>query len=345
MEFGSDFHRCEENFAGKNGFIDKIKNIRYYASGRFSIEAILKKELYKRIWIPSYFCYEVVEHIENLNVKVIFYDDNPLSLNDDFVLSRLPYEDGDVLLRVNYFGLRARRSNRNIKVPVIEDHSHDILSDWSLHSDADWCIASIRKLFPVAAGGILWSPKGMILPDQIEPSMQCLEMSDMRYNAMSLKSEYLKKGGDKSFFRKKYLDSESMIDRLDISGMDYQSEKIFKGLDVSLWTEQKNTNWRLAKNILGKVCNILDTKEDIKYNPFSLIILSESEKDRDKLRQYMIANAIYPAILWNVPESTDFKDSLNLSKRILSLHCDGRYSFDEISSMCSIIKTYYGSNI
>lgn len=62
---------------------------------------------------------------------------------------------------MNYFGLRTSRSNQSLPIPVIEDHSHDLLGRWPLYSDADWCIASIRKTLPTIEGGMVWSPKNI----------------------------------------------------------------------------------------------------------------------------------------------------------------------------------------
>lgn len=105
-----------------------------------------------------YFCYEVVDTIRQTGIELLFYPCYPVHMIQNIV-SELHYKKGDVLLRMNYFGLRTRRSNQSLPIPVIEDHSHDLLGRWSLYSDADWCIASIRKTLPTVEGGMVWSPK------------------------------------------------------------------------------------------------------------------------------------------------------------------------------------------
>ena len=119
IEFGSDFHGCEDDFIKNTSCFKDLVNLRYYASGRHALEAIIKQEKWERIWIPAYFCYEVIDYISSLGLEVKFYDDNPFKIDDDYTVKYLPYKEGDVLLRVNYYGLRHKRSNKELNIPVI----------------------------------------------------------------------------------------------------------------------------------------------------------------------------------------------------------------------------------
>ena len=118
-----------------------------YATGRHALcDLLLLHPMWKRIWVPEYFCYDVIEAIEKTGLSVAFYNDNPISKDDKNILQiNQSFKSGDVLLRMNYFGLRGFRSNKHISIPVIEDHSHDLLGEWALKSDADWCVASLRR--------------------------------------------------------------------------------------------------------------------------------------------------------------------------------------------------------
>jgi hypothetical protein len=340
-EYGSDFHICDMDYRISSNLFNNIENIRFYACGRHAIDAIILQEGWKRIWVPAYFCYEVISHIKQFGIEIILYDDNPLREDDDILVGNLPYKEGDVLLRMNYFGLRNRRSNKCISVPVVEDHSHDLFSSWSLNSDADWCIASIRKSLPVAAGGILWSPQRKRLPSQIESTGLCEQMASVRYDAMCLKSDYLKKNGDKDVFREKYMRSERMLAQLPLSGIDKESYTILFTIDLKRWTLQRFENWNTAIDALNRKFTILKSF-DIKYRrPFSLVFLCESFEERVLLRQYLIKNCIYPAILWEIPDNSDFINALDFSKRMLSIPCDARYNQEQIKRMCSIINSFY----
>lgn len=339
IEFGSDFHSCD---------IDSLKTVnnweyaRTYACGRQAIDAIINHLHIKRIWVPAYFCYEVIAHILSKGIEVLFYDDYPLQKSRGNIIKSLAYQKGDALLRVNYFGLGDSEYNyNNIGAVVIEDHTHDLCSSWARNSKADWCIASLRKTLPIAAGGVLWSPKGNRLPEQMPASIECRNMATMRYEAMQLKKRYLLGTYDnKEEYRSLFIRSENMIEALDGSGIDPQTYQIISTLDITKWTELRKKNWQLALGLLEKNFVILRPQSQ-QDNPFSLIICCQSQPERESLRQYLINNRIYPAILWDIPKDSTFDSALQLSNRMLSIHCDARYNSEDIEHMCKIINAYY----
>lgn len=344
-EYGSDFHRCDHDFRGPSDFCDVLGSTRWYACGRHAIEALIRQEGWKRIWIPAYFCYEVIGHIKGTGIEVVLYDDCPIRMDDDEVVRGLPYQEGDVLLRMNYFGVRKKRTNEGIVVPVIEDHTHGLITDWALESDADWCVASLRKSLPVAAGGVLWSPKGKQLPDAVGETDDCRQMAKIRYEAMTMKAEYLRYGGDKEAFRERYLDSEERIDRLSLSGIDAESMEITRALNVKQWTDLKRDNWLVAKGLFDKRFKVLGSEREDYWQPFSLVILMESAEERESLRRYMIQHCLYPAILWRMPEDSPFAEVKDFADRMLSVHCDIRYSRNDIAEICKIINGYFDTDI
>lgn len=346
-EFGSDFHRIDTNFTIAD--TDGLSLWNYYgcrneyACGRHAIDAILAFKGWKRIWIPAYFCYEVIGHIKSIGMEVVLYDDNPLMQNDDEIVRKLNYCEGDVLLRVNYFGLREWRSNKGIGVPVIEDHTHDPISEWARKSDADYCIASIRKSLPVAAGGLLWSPKGLELPKHLDATQECEKMALLRYEGMQMKKDYLlhKTPVNKDIFREKFLASEEMIEKLEISGIDKVSSEIASNMNLIQWTELRTKNWYRAYELLKNSFTILEPLGDkFSQSPFSLIILCTSEAERVDLRSHLIANKVYPAILWTMPKDSPFADAFSISQRILSIHIDGQYNMSEIDEICERIALF-----
>ena len=345
MEFGSDFHRCEADFidaiaaSQQISLMDLYPESRLYASGRHAIESVIRQEGWKRIWIPAYFCYEVIDAIAETGIKIMLYDDSPTNQYDDDTVHSLSFQDGDVLLRMNYFGIRSKRDNENIPVPIIEDHSHDLCSDWSLNSNADWCVASIRKILPIAAGGILWSPKKLVLPNSIRLTDECKAMAELRYEAMQMKRDYLRGAAVcKDDFRVKYIQSEEQIGVLELSAIDEVSNNIVRNMNIRMWSHLKAENWHLAYSLLKNRFEILHPEnKDYWRDSFSLIIVCDNMEERNALRKYLISNSIYPAVLWSIPEYSNFKEAADFSHRMLSVHCDARYSKKQIKQMCEII--------
>lgn len=335
MEFGSDFHYIDTFFSHRAHLTDVYHNAVLMADGRQCIVALVRQYGWKRMWMPEYFCYEVIASVvEMTGIKVMFYHDQPLVVDEQKMVEILPFEKGDVLLRVNYFGLREHRSNKNIPVPVIEDHSHDLLGHWALYSDADWCIASLRKSLPVPEGGMMWSPKGFSCSVPMENIGEKEEIATTRWEGMQMKAAYL--NGitmKKESFRKKYLETEEWFEYADVQPIDQRSKEYIERLDINAWMGAKLRNWRLLHKLVSADCLL---PEDASCTPFSFVLLTENKETRERLRHHLIEQAVYPAVLWNVPDNCS-EDVQNFSHRMLSIHCDGRYTENDIRQLANII--------
>ena len=342
IEFGSDYHLCGENYKGENSF-NFLSNKRLYACGRHAFCALIQQNKWKRIWIPAYFCYEVIDYIKTLHIEVKLYNDYPGNAKVATIIQQLPFEDGDVLLRVNYFGFDNQQPQFKLPIPIIEDHTLGLNSYWALNSTADWCVASLRKSLPIAMGGALWSPKGLTLPPQIEPTSEYNKLASKRYTAMQLKADYLNATyHQKDHFRSLYIETEQQIDFLEISGIDSRTLQIIEQLDIQKWLNAKTNNWQVAYNYLEK---LLYAGSNVNIAPFSIVIKCNSEADRDNFKKYLVQKNIYPAILWAMPESFEFEEARDFSKRMLSIHCDARYSETDIKYICNQIAIFYDSNL
>lgn len=335
-EYGSDFHYIDSLKNRRNNIFGYFPNVNLYADGRQCVVALIRQEDWKRLWVPEYFCYEVIQSIrEQTDVTVVFYEENPLH---ECILESLPFKDGDALLRMNYFGIRDYRSNENIPVQVIEDHSHDLMGHWATNSDADWCIASLRKTLPIPEGGMLWSPHGYVLPSEVGVSAENEGIAAERWEAMQQKARYLAgEHIDKKSFREGYVNTESYFDRAPVCALDKESQEYLKSFDIKVWYDAKRRNWRLLSDIKKEGVHVLLPEND-GCCPFSLIMIFNDASRRKKVREELIALQIYPAVLWDVP-STVNNETLNFSRSMLSIHCDARYSTGDILEMKSIIES------
>ena len=336
IEFGSDFHFIDSYNSGRAHLTDVYRNAILLADGRQCVVALIRQYGWKRIWMPDYFCYEVIDTIkEQTGIEVMFYEDNPIH---EGLVDHLPFEEDDVLLRMNFFGMRGQRNNKNITCPVIEDHTHDMFGHWALYSDADWCIASIRKSLPLPEGGIMWSPKGHRLTIEILKTDENEQIATTRWEGMEMKVHYLSRAVvSKEDFRKRYIETEGWFDKAEPALIDERSRKLVsKQLDINLWHGVKRRNWNLLKSLLKRdFCCILKP-EDETCCMFSLVLLFDTKEQRNMVRKRLIDACVYPAILWAVPETAS-ADAINFSDRMLSVHCDGRYSEEDITQLAEII--------
>ena len=286
--------------------------------------------------MPVFFCYEVIDTIkEQTGITVMHYEDSPLQ---EGRVEDLPIKEGDVLLRMNYFGMRSHRSNQNVPCPVIEDHTHDLLGPWALNSNADWCIASIRKTLPLPEGGMMWSPKGHNLVIDIKSSEENEMVAAARWEGMEMKARYLN-GEDisKDLFRKRFTETEEWFDHAAPVLLDVRSEFVVtKQLDINLWLGAKKKNWGLLQGLVSRTdCSVLKPENE-SCNMFSLILLFDTRERRDIVRMRLIEFGVFPAILWAVPKSAS-DNAQAFSERMLSVHCDGRYSEKDIRQLGGIL--------
>lgn len=335
-EFGSDFQYIASYNSGRAHLTDVFRNATLLADGRQCMVSLIRQNGWKRLWMPDYFCYEVIETIrEQTGIEIAFYDDNPLIEGE---VEHLPFENGDVLLRMNYFGMRDVRSNKSIPIPVIEDHSHDPFGHWALYSNADWCVSSVRKSLPLPEGGMMWSPKGFKLPEVPQSSEDNERIAAIRWEAMEMKAAYLYgEEVSKDEFRKKYNITEEWFDQAEPTQIDERTKEfISKQFDLNLWLGVKRKNWYLLKELVPSVkCKVIEPEHE-SCTMFSLVLLLDNRTQRDKVRKNLIENFVYPAILWNVPEMAS-DGSKSFSERMLSIHCDGRYNEKDIRQLADIL--------
>lgn len=340
-EFGSDFHYIAPT-GGSNTLRDFFPSANYYADGRQALIDLYRSQGWKRLWVPEYFCYDVIASLKEAGLELRFYADYPGYWEDGKTLESIQrnghFKQGDAVLRVNYFGMRSYRSPEKLMVPVVEDHTHDLIGGWALNSTADWCIASLRKSLPVSEGGMLWSPVGLKLPKAPVASKENEEIASIRWEAMRLKACYLAgEDVEKAAFRAGLVDTEEYFDRADVCALDRQSQKFLWSFDIRDWYNKKRENWELLFDIRKDGVRVL-RPDSMGCYPFSLILVFMTGEERDRVRKSLIEKQIYPAILWNVPAPTE-GEVFKMSKGMLSIHCDARYTKEDILQMKSIIES------
>ena len=343
IEFGSDFHYISGFNDSVNTLHDFYPQANYYADGRQALIHLYHSQGWQRLWVPEYFCYDVIASLKEAGLNLMFYQDWPGYHDDGNTLENIQRNDHfsrtDAVLRVNYFGMRSRRNAEHLSVAaVVEDHTHDLIGDWAVHSTADWCIASLRKTLPIPEGGMLWSPKELPLPEAPERSAQNEKIAAIRWEAMKLKAAYLAgETVEKEAFRKGFVGTEEFFDTAPICALDKTSLAYLKSFNIREWYERKRENWSLLEDIKKDGVSVL-CPEDKGCYPFSLVLLFDNPEERERVRKELIAHQVYPTVLWNVPVQAN-GEVIKFSRNMLSIHCDARYTKDEILEMKSIIES------
>ncbi|MBS3909311.1 MAG: hypothetical protein KGZ93_06755 [Actinobacteria bacterium] len=346
-EHGSEFHLF--SYDQQNSIsIPWSDSGQLFGSGRYAFRALLQHGVatrgWRRLWMPSYFCPPVVTAALSTGIKVAIYDDGPENIQPDFKL--LDFRKGDVLHLSNYFGLRTKYSALNIDrslIEVIENHTHDPWSTWARTSNADWCIASLRKTLPIPDGGIVWTPKGHQLPEAAPVSDLHQSASLEKLAAMVLKNLYLEgKQIDKEVFRRMAVSSENLLAAGEISGIPDWTANMLGTFPVEEWRQQRRRNHRVLVNALANVSwlSVLMPADGADVTPFAGILIFDNAARCRHIRQALAASHIYTAVHWSLDEPVIKgiqQKHIDLSSRLFSVHCDMRYIDADMEYVASLI--------
>ena len=319
----------------------------FYGSGRDALRGLLahgrKTRGWRRLWVPSYFCREVVAAALTTEITVEAYPDSPTVAG--FGLSGVAVRRGDVVLRVNYLGLRHLGPADEIRqdgAEVIDDHTHDPWSGSAFSPAADWSFASLRKTLPLPDGGVLWSPAGHELPKAPEVTPEHGAASLEKLGAMALKSLYLSGGCiDKQVFRELALSGESRMGGGAVSGMTPWARDLMRGFPAAEWRRRRRENYDVLSGALKGLrgTRVLKPRED-RSCPFCVALVLDSPERRNLLRESLIAARVYPAVLWPM-DSGGVRGvrecDVDLSRRMLALHCDMRYDAADLRRVAALV--------
>lgn len=302
-----------------------IPGATLWGSGRGALRALLAGKRWKRIWLPSYICPEVVSAAEG--VAVAFYKDHPL-----LAPAGLPeaVQPGDLVLRVNYFGLRGAEEAERSVGDVVEDHTHDPTGPWARASRAPFALASLRKTYPTTDGGVLWSPTGAALPAEREPTAHHLAAADAKLHAMALKGQFLRgRSASKEEYRLLSTAGEERIGTL--SGPDPETRKLLRRCSPVVLARHRRAAW---EKLAPETPFTLTPRGD----PFALVLDLETEKRRDSFLRALVVENIFPSILWPLSWWKTDKESRAVSKRLLTVATDFRYPDDAVANVARVLR-------
>lgn len=349
-EYGSEFHW--PSFGQEPSGQILPESAELFGSGRDALRALIAMGIRHRGWrrcfVPTYLCQEVVAAVAAAGIEVVLYEDSPLWPAPPEAAT--PFCRGDVFFLVNYFGLRGPQAARAVRLgpaELVEDHTHDPWSDWARTSRADFCLVSLRKTLPLPDGGALWSPRGHPLPAGTAITPERQSASFLKLGAMLLKRLYLDgRPVDKEGFRQLQVAGERRISLGEVSGSSKWVREILPVLPWETWRQKRARNYQVLCQALLPLPGIepLLPFGDGSLCPFSLVLKCDTPRRRESLRTRLTADAIYPAILWPIHgtggEEMPHKmgEAEKLSQRILSLPCDFRYEHDDLLRVAEAVE-------
>lgn len=155
---------------------------------------------------------------------------------------------------------------------------------------------------------------------------------------MSIKTDYLNgEKIDKQRFLTEFRRTEEVLGALPISSISQRSKSIVSELDIIAWNNLKKNNWDCMVDRVhtNYKCTVLKP-QTTESQPFSFVLIFDSEEYREKVRVALIRDEVYPAVLWSNPDG-NYEQSIDFGNRMLSIHCDGRYTKNDIIELSNRI--------
>jgi hypothetical protein len=354
---------------------------KFVRDGRQAIKSVLlniKNINNITCYLPSYLCDSILKPFNELNLKVKFYD-------HDEVLNPVIDNIKDSLIYViDYFGVESISNKEIYEILdkdniLILDTSHSNLNHnrYSVESENFYIISSLRKIFPIPDGGIVYHSL-----EQFSSNLPAgfPEGYEKRLEAMVLRGFYLKgleidMGSMESAFDDDKLESmvgdfnAEKVDNANVSledlkkhylsmYYDYEFDKfkknvmpqniptislhILNNISQSNIVEKRNENLKFVyQEIQDQDLFLFDFKQ-IKC-PFMLPLKFRTENERNSVKTTLIDNKIYPQILWEIEKYVPKKYSYahDLSRKILMIPIDQRYDSNDLSKVTKTLNRHY----
>jgi len=341
-EHGSEFHRVAPLPGGSEAGTPPWRGGLLVGSGRDALRLLVRHgratRRWRRLWIPSYLCQEVVAAIAAEGLTLEAYPDLP-----GHPLALPAAQPGDAVLVVNTFGRRGGPPPAPPPgVDLVEDHTHDPTSPWSRASQAEFAVASLRKTLPIPEGGVLWSPGGCTLPTAPPLTEERRHAADAKRQAMVLKARYLAgEPVEKEDFRRLALAGEAGMASGNVSAMSEETRAALEALPLERWRAARASNLTFLADRLAHLrwLSVLAVEAPSAVC-FSAVLVVDEPARRDRVRSGLIARRVYPAVLWPLEETVlpVSDEARALSRRVLSLHCDARYSEEDLARVAQLVE-------
>jgi hypothetical protein len=377
MEIGGFFEYPKlDHISGDDSVYQQLtegyKNFQWVRDGRQSIKtALLNIKDIKNLtcYLPAYLSKSILQPFHELNLNYKFYG------HSDVLKPEIKEIKDSVLFLLDYFG-RDTLSNKEIHEfldrnnTVILDTTHSILNHerFEIKDENFYIISSLRKIFPISDGGILYNvEESKIKPDgQPDGHVKMLEAMIFRsYYLNKLKLGYSDDSKTESVLKDRThgkilsIDHSLRIIKNNFLSQykDYERKKfeyfgmpqnipaislhIMKNLSYSKIVKKRRENLKFFYDEIEDYSKFLFDFKDIK-SPFMLPLKFQTENERNSHKDILIKNDIYTPLLWDLDEIVPKEHSYEheLRKRIMMVPIDQRYNPDDLLPAVELINSH-----
>lgn len=340
-EIGSEFHIGNDLESRSNTYsiFDYLGDFytAYFDSGRSALRALLEGIRYQSILLPGYICESVracfhesctVHYYEIDDDFNIVWDDLLKKSAEDIDIVYLHYFNGCISPNYDLEALVSLKRKHNLT--IIEDTTHSLFS--AARTVGDYCICSLRKWFPIADGGVLYSQN----PFETKPRSQNA-WAGKKQLAMVEKGNYLQGAPvDKQQFLDDFSHAEDSLDNQgDPFAITQASYEALKSIDCPSVIAARKNNYAILQSSIP--CRQVSFG-GVNQVPLFFTIRVEN---RDPLRKYLIQNHIYCPVHWPLyDELRMLPGSVQNAQCELSIPIDQRYGEEDMLYIANVYQQY-----
>jgi len=325
----------------------------------------------KTCFLTSYLCDSILQPFNELNLDIKFYEHN-----DPLIPLLGSNIKNSIILIIDYFGVEAI-SNQQIQELldqgnlVILDISHSILNKnrFSLRNENLYIISSLRKIFPIPDGGIIYYNKEEFtstgkFPTKYEKKVEAMILRGFYLQNFNLRRSTPQEDGKKldsmleDFYTKIPVGIKQNLEDIkkyylslhyeyELNKYKHESEPqnipslslhILNNISYTTIVKKRFENLKFLYKKIDNEDLFLFNLDDIKC-PFILPLRFDSEDERDTMKNLLIKNDIYPPILWDLEKYVpkEYTYERDLGKRILTIPIDQRYDPEILSKVVYIL--------
>ena len=295
-------------------------------SGRAGIRMFCRNFPDKKILIPDFLCYIIVDLLNEEKAEFDFYHVKPnLEIDLDSIVSK----EFDVLFIINYYGKRHTNISRLDleNFILLQDSVFDLDVVNYLDAPRWYGFNSLRKMTELADGCIIKTNL------EVKNLIECCEgkFAEEKYRAKAIKYDFLHhhRGTESKYlelFQKaeKMLDNQKRLCRISDRSLGLLFE-LFRNYPKE--RERRKENYEILQSALEDVW--IGVESDF----YSFFVIKVSQ--RDELRRYLFGHNIFLPVHWPW-----FGVDNPLYHEVLSIPVFSRYSSDDIRFIADCIREF-----
>ena len=318
----------------------------FLSSGRGALLRILHLEKFgkgRRIFLPHFFCPQISKLLSK-KFDVRFFEDLPAEKTPRF--ETLDAKCGDIVLAVNFLGLRNRRVWDSWEKPsgvvLAEDHSHAPFSQWAQGSSADYSFASLRKYLPLPDGAWLKSKN----KEASKMFSRGGDMDGFAADALCAAAtvEKLKDASSADFSLALYYGAEAKLNALGVSSrMSGYSFEMLGRLNIEKIAELRRDNLSVFCGAFGESAHVRILNSGAEFladasRIFYPALKFENAAIRNAAYAELRRRGIFCPIFWGGLGGSASEDARRESDTMFLIPLDFRHTADDAAMIAETLK-------